>query len=95
MIVRIQTENQYRLADEYMDDVRRLDDELDAAVSSDDSEGFHATLAKLIAFVEEKGQVVPDDEIVPSDLIVPAADMTLAEARAQLHEVEMQSAPGQ
>jgi hypothetical protein len=95
MIVRIQTENQYRLDDEYMDDVRQLDDELDASVASNDSAGFHAALQKLIALVEKHGQTIPDDEIVPSDLIVPAPDMTLDEAQAQLHAMEAQQAPGQ
>lgn len=88
MIVRIMAEGQYRVTDEHMREVQRLDDELDHAVAANDDNAFTATLQQLVEFVRQHGQIVPDEEVVPSGLIVPAPDMTLAEAQAQLHPVQ-------
>lgn len=88
MIVRIMAEGQFRVADEHMQEVQRLDDQLDQAVATNDDSAFESTLQQLVTFVRQNGQVVPDEEVVPSDLIVPAPDMTLAEAQAQLHPVQ-------
>ncbi|MFI5272432.1 MAG: hypothetical protein ACHQ4H_05280 [Ktedonobacterales bacterium] len=88
MIIRIMTEDQFRLDDRYLPDVQRLDDQLEAALDSGDDPAFTATLNELTAFVREHGQTLPLEEVVSSDLIIPAPDMTLAEARARLHPVE-------
>lgn len=88
MIVRIMAEDQYRVADEHISEVQRLDDLLDQAVSANDESAFTAALQQLVTFVRQHGQVVPNEEVVPSDVIVPAPDMSLAEAQAQLHPVQ-------
>jgi hypothetical protein len=80
MIVRIMTDNQYRIDDGHSTEIARLDNELMDAVEAHDDRRFHATLDQLIQHVRQNGQVVPDDEVVPSDMMVPAPDMTLDEA---------------
>ncbi|WIG62102.1 MAG: hypothetical protein OJF49_004851 [Ktedonobacterales bacterium] len=93
MIVRILTEDQYRLADTHMDEVRKLDDELDAALEANDSTRFDASLEELVALVRAHGQPLPMDEVVASDLIVPAPDMSLAEAKTRLSAIEAKAQP--
>ncbi|HEX6543739.1 MAG TPA: hypothetical protein VF040_18435 [Ktedonobacterales bacterium] len=88
MIVRVMTENQYRLSDDEAAELDRLDDPLYEAIQSGDDLSFALALEKVIAFVHEKGEVVPVDEIVPSDIIVPAPDMTVAEARQYLQQAD-------
>jgi hypothetical protein len=95
MIVRIMAENQYRVTDEQMPEVQRLDDALDHAMELNDDASFAGTLQQLVAFVRENGEVVPDEEVVPSAVIIPAPDMTLAEAQARLHPVETPPAPSE
>lgn len=84
MIVRILTDNQYRLSDEYAHTVESLDTQLLTALNSGDGGAFNSALQQLIAFVREHGTLVPDEELVTSDAIIPAPDMTLAETRERL-----------
>lgn len=84
MIIRILTDNQYRLADELLPQVDQLDDEVMAAIKSDDGEAFRGALQQLVAFVRDRGTRVPDAELVASDAIIPAPDMTLSETRELL-----------
>lgn len=86
MIARIMTENQYRLTDEDAVALDRMDDPLHEAIKSGDEETFAAELEKVVAFVREKGTVIPVEEVVPSDVIIPAPDMTVAEARQYLQK---------
>jgi hypothetical protein len=95
MIVRIMAEDQYRVTNEQMPEVQRLDEALDHAVELNDDDAFAATLQQLVTFVREHGEVVPDEEVVPSDIIIPAPDMSLAEAQARLHPVETPPAPSE
>lgn len=88
MIVRIMAENQYRLPDEYANDIDKLDDPLVEALDENDAQKFSASLDKLIEFVRAKGAVVPYDEVVPSDVIVPAPDMSLEDARKYLQPLQ-------
>ncbi len=94
MIVRIMTDNQYRLDDENLAEVRRLDDTLDAALERGDAQGFASALHELVDYVRQHGQVVPDAEVIPSDLMSPAPDMTLEEARTRLHTADVKPNPG-
>ena|SRR6185312_17301079 len=86
MIARIMTENQYRLTDEDAAALDRMDDPLHEAIKSGDEETFAAELEKVVAFVRERGTVIPVEEVVPSDVIIPAPDMTVAEARQYLQK---------
>jgi PspAA-like protein len=85
VIVRIMTEDQYRLPDEQLPEVQRLDDDLEKAVDSGDDASFRAALSQLVTFVRAHGEVVALEEVVPSDLMIPAPDMSLAEAKSRLH----------
>ncbi len=88
MIVRIMTEDQYRLDDERMPEVQRLDEALDAAMDHDDTAAFQTALQQLINYVRQHGQTVEMSEVLPSDLIIPAPDMTLSEARDRIQAQE-------
>jgi hypothetical protein len=86
VIARIMTENQYRLTDEDAAALDRMDDPLHEAIKSGDEQAFAAELEKVVAFVREKGTVIPVEEVIPSDVIIPAPDMTVAEARQYLQK---------
>ena len=90
MIVRIMADNQYRIDKAHRADVaeiERLDEEMAAAVNANQDVRFHQALTHLIEHVHHAGQALPVEELMPSDLMVPAADMTVAEARAVLQTV--------
>jgi len=84
MIVRILSENQYRIDDSHMQAIAELDNELLDAVHQDNHDHFHRLLNQLLNLIRQHGQQVPDEELVTSDLIIPAPDMTLAEAKKYL-----------
>lgn len=88
MIVRIQADNQYRLADDQATAVEALDERLMHAIDAHDSATFTTTLHELIALIQRAGQPVADDEVVTSELIVPASDMSLEEAQQALQKAE-------
>jgi hypothetical protein len=83
MIVRILSENQYRVDDAHMATIAKLDDDLQEAIHKADHAHFHTLLNQLLALIRQHEQV-PADELVTSDLIVPAPDMSLEEARKYL-----------
>jgi hypothetical protein len=86
MIVRILTDNQYRLDDAHMTTITRLDHALEDAAAKEDALQFSDLLEQLTTFIRERGQVIPDNELVVSQLVVPPADMTMAEARKYFEE---------
>jgi len=88
MIVRILGDNQYRFPDELAEQLDKMDDPLTEAMQTGDETLFNTTLEKVIAFVQERGEVVPMEEVVTSDIIVPAADMTLDDARKYLRPTD-------
>jgi hypothetical protein len=89
MIIRVLTDNQFRLPDELLPQVDKLDDEVMAALTSGDEAAFHIALERLVDFVHQRASVVPDEELVPSDAILPAPDMTLAETQDLLSKSEI------
>ena len=82
MIVRIHMDNQYRLSDDAVVEVDKLDDRLMQAINDNDQAAFSATLNELLGYVRKNGEKVPVEEIISSDLIFPSEDVTLDEARA-------------
>ncbi len=86
MIVRIMTDNQYRLDDAHMQTITRLDHALEDAAAKEDALQFGDLLEQLTTFIRERGQVVPDEELVVSQLVVPPPDMSMAEARKYFEE---------
>lgn len=95
MIVRIMTEDQYRLDDGDTAELQRLDDALEQAMESGDEGRFSTTLSQLVDYVRQHGKTVGMDEVLPSDAIVPAPDMSLEEAKSRLRAVEAQQQPGE
>lgn len=86
MIVRILGEGQYRLAEGVFSEANAIDDRLQSAVDADDAGAFQTALAELVAFITERGQAVPADELIGSDAIVPGPDTTLEEIRSLLSD---------
>ena len=83
MIVRIATEGQYEISEGDVPALEQLDNDAVAACESGDEPGFNDTYARLIAFVRDNGQPVPEDILEPSDVIFPPADVSLEEAKAE------------
>ncbi len=81
MIVRIFSEDQYRLDDSHHHGLNDLDDAVVAAVESNDEDKFHETFELLLDFVRKNGTPLGDEELEASDFILPPADTSLEEAR--------------
>ncbi len=86
MIVRILSENQYRLDDTHWQAITKMDNQLEEAASQGDEALFGTLLEQLIGFIREHGQVVPNEELVTSQLLIPPPDMQMAEARKYFEE---------
>jgi hypothetical protein len=83
VIVRIATEGQYELTESDGEVLNELDNQAVSACESDDEEQFHDTFKRLIEFVRENGQPVPEDRLEPSDVILPPSDVSFEEAKAE------------
>jgi len=86
MIVRILGEGQFEVAEHTIEALNGIDNQLQAAVDTDDEAGFREALRSLLALVREVGERVPDDFLGPSELVLPNADATIEEVRALLGE---------
>ena len=80
MIVRIATEDQYRLPDEDAERLNTLDNDAVAAVDAGDEERFHAIFAEMLELVRTHGKELGDDELEESDVILPPPDLSFDEA---------------
>jgi hypothetical protein len=80
MIVRIATEDQYRLPDEDADRLNDLDNEAVAAVEAGDEERFQEVFETMLDLVRGDGQRLGEDELEESDVILPPPDLSFAEA---------------
>ena len=80
MIVRIATEDQYRLPDADAQRLNELDNEAVAAVEADDEDRFHEVFEQMIALVRNDGHKLDDDELEESDVILPPPDLSFSEA---------------
>jgi hypothetical protein len=83
VIVRIATEDQYRLPDEDADRLNELDNEAVAAVEAGDEDRFHQVFEQMLDLVRRDGQQLGDDELEESDVILPPPDITFVEAAAE------------
>lgn len=81
MIIRILGDGQYDVADDQIDSLNELDDQLEKAVEVGDEATFASALGALLDRVRDLGTPVALDALVPSQLILPAEDASLAEVR--------------
>jgi hypothetical protein len=80
VIVRISTEDQYRLPDDDAARLNELDNEAVAAVEAGDEDRFHEVFEEMIALVRRDGHRLEDDELEESDVILPPPDLSFTEA---------------
>ena len=80
MIVRIATEDQYRLPDGDAERLNELDNAAVEAVEADDEDRFHQVFEEMLQLVRQDGNKLADEELEDSDLILPPPDLTLEEA---------------
>jgi hypothetical protein len=86
MIVRIMGEGQFEVPEERVEELNRLDQELQKGVDADDEDAFQAALQGLLASVRTAGSQLPEDYLGPSELVLPSPDSTIEEVRAVLGE---------
>ena len=83
MIVRIATENQYRLSDDAGGKLNELDNDAVAAVEAGDEAKFAELFGQMLDYVRSEGTVLDGDDLEGSDVIIPPPDLTFAEAQAE------------
>jgi hypothetical protein len=83
VIVRISTEDQYRLPDELVARLNELDNEAVRAVEEGDEERFRELFEQMLDLVRSEGNVLDEDDLQGSDLILPPPDLTFDEARSE------------
>jgi hypothetical protein len=81
VIVRIATEDQYRLPDDDAARLNDLDNQAVAAVDAGDEARFHAVFEEMLALVRRDGSKLDDDDLEESDVILPPPDTSFDEAR--------------
>lgn len=82
MIVRIATEEQYKLPDDVRQRLNELDNEAVAAVEAGDEPRFHELFEKMLHTVRTEGHLLDDGELRGSDVILPPPDTSFEEAKA-------------
>ena len=80
MIVRISTEDQYRLPDEDAERLNELDNAAVAAVDADDEDRFHEVFEEMLQLVRRDGRKLGENELEESDVILPPPDLSFVEA---------------
>jgi hypothetical protein len=80
VIVRISTEDQYRLPDADAARLNELDNEAVAAVQAGDEDRFHEVFEQMLQLVRSDGHKLDDDELEESDVILPPPDLSFSEA---------------
>jgi hypothetical protein len=83
VIVRISTEDQYRLPDTDAERLNELDNQAVAAVDTDDEDRFHEVFEEMLNLVRTDGQKLGDDELEESDVILPPPDLSFSEAHLE------------
>lgn len=83
MIVRIFSDDQYRVPDASVGRMNELDNACVAAVEAGDEQAFRACYEELLALVRTEGEALEDDDLHGSDLMLPPADITMDEARTE------------
>jgi len=79
MIIRIMGEGQLRLPEGALEELNRLDVDLESAVDKQDEVAFGVALRALLEAARSLGEALPQDAIEPSDLILPGDGATIEE----------------
>ncbi len=80
MIVRIATEDQYRLPDGDAERLNELDNDAVVAVEAGDEDRFHEVFEAMLQLVRSDGHRLGEDELAESDVILPPPDLSFTEA---------------
>ena len=80
MIVRIATEDQYRLPDEDAARLNELDNDAVEAVDAGDEDRFHEVFEEMLQLVRSDGHKLDENELEESDVILPPPDLSFVEA---------------
>ena len=83
MIVRIATEDQYRLPDEIAERLNALDNEAVQAVEGGDEGRFQELFQQMLDLVRSEGHRLDEDDLEGSDVILPPPDLSFDEARGE------------
>jgi PspAA-like protein len=83
VIVRISTEDQYRLPDADAQRLNDLDNQAVAAVEADDEDRFHEVFEEMLNLVRTEGRRLGEDELEESDVILPPPDLSFTEAHLE------------
>jgi hypothetical protein len=81
MIIRIMGEGQLKLEDSALDELNKLDADVEKAIESSDEAAFGPALRALLARARAVGVELPPDAIETSELILPPEDATIEEVR--------------
>jgi hypothetical protein len=80
VIVRIATEDQYRLPDADAERLNDLDNQAVEAVEAGDEDRFHELFEEMLQLVRRDGHKLGEDELEESDVILPPPDLSFMEA---------------
>jgi hypothetical protein len=83
VIVRIATEDQYRLPDGALDQLNELDNQAVAAAEGGDQDRFQDVFHQMLELVRSEGSLLDGDDLEESDIILPPPDLTFAEAQTE------------
>ena len=86
MIIRVFTEGQYEVRNGALAQLRKLDEECEAAIVAGDEKGFRTSYDALLKLLRDVGTPLADDDLRSSDLMFPPPDVTLAEAQRDFSE---------
>lgn len=84
MIVRILGDRRYEVPEEYLKTIEALDERLEQALTSEDSDAFQEALELLIKEIKAVGKEIPEEQLQSSDLVVPPSGSTISEVKALL-----------
>jgi len=86
VIIRIMGEGQLQLDEAAVEELNKLDTNLEAAVEQNDEAAFGLSLQALLDRARAVGTALPADAIEPSDLILPREGATIDEVRDLLSD---------
>ena len=80
MIIRILGDGQFRLDDDLVEKINKIDNRIVDHVSKGSKAEYSQDLANLISTIKELAEPVDPVEILHSDIIIPPSDLSFEEA---------------